>query len=188
MTQSQPTHISQLPAYARGLVAAAREVAPSLDVFPVPAARLPATERLLLDHRRDMTPTLERYHDATIYLDVPASDDRDDWYHRHSILRLQGSGRAVEFGMIRIHLPALPPPVQQLIRADRMPLGTLLHRYRVPHVGSPGGFYLVTGLGQFASALGIPPDSRCYARANRLLLPTGTIICELLEILPPPAD
>jgi hypothetical protein len=185
MTQSQPTHISQLPEYAQGLVAAARDVAPMLDVFPLPGSRLPATDRDLLDHRRDMTPTLERHHGATIYLDVLASDRRGDWYHRHSILRLQGSGRAVEFGLIRICLPALPPALHPQIQGNKVPLGTLLHRYRVPHVGSPGGFYLVTGLGHFAAALGISADSRCYARANRLLLPDTTVICELLEILPP---
>src|SRR5262249_33436663 len=83
-------------------VAALPFVYPLDDYYAHHGLELPAFERLtgeqvpepyhsLLVHLRDMTPTLEGYHQSTIHLEILNSEQRGDFYFREVVLRLDGS-------------------------------------------------------------------------------------------------
>lgn len=173
----------RLPGYAAALVAAAHADAPQMRADAVSPESVPEPQRSLLVHTHDMTPTLERHHAGTIFLQVLQSRELDGWWHRHSILMLHQRQIPVALGLIRIRLAALPPAVAELVRLNRMPLGALLHQHRVPHACHPGGYYRISGLGAFAAAIHQPADAVCFGRANVIRGATDTI-CEILEVLP----
>ena len=75
--------------------------------------------RRLLVHTRDMTPTLESFHGGAIDLEVLQRRLHGSEYFRQVILRLSGTGRAVEFGANRVFLDAFPARVRQAILAER---------------------------------------------------------------------
>src|SRR5947209_10219758 len=70
----------------------------------VPAERVPSPYHELLVHEHHMTVTVERHHGDLV--DVRILDRRHDGdsYARKILLALQGTGRVVQFGIMRIHL------------------------------------------------------------------------------------
>ena len=54
-----------------------------------------------------------------------------DVYARKILLALQGSGRVVQFGIVRIHLHICTPAVRQAIVAEKTPLGRILIQHKV---------------------------------------------------------
>ena len=121
-----------LPVHARS------QVHP-LDEFYVRAGRallpftvvsgdaVPEPYRALLVHERDMTRTLEQHHGGAIHLRVLSSHQAGEAYWRESVLELDGSDRAVEFGAIKIHLDRFPEPWRTQILEEHLPLGGILN-------------------------------------------------------------
>src|SRR6516164_2628006 len=50
------------------------------------AEQLPEPYRALLAHANDMTPTLEKFHGATIHLEILRREQRDGYYFREVVL------------------------------------------------------------------------------------------------------
>ena len=65
---------------------------------------VPQPYRQLLVHTDDMTPTLEKFYDERIYLNVISRQTRGDFYFREVILLTQRTRTPVEFGAIKMNL------------------------------------------------------------------------------------
>lgn len=89
---------------------------------------MPEPYQYLLVHHSDMTLRLAQFHKSPVSLDVLALDLREPVLSREVILRREDSGKAVEFGAIRIHLDRLPDRVADPVREARRPLGEFLRR------------------------------------------------------------
>src|ERR1044071_6224862 len=99
-------------------------------------AEIPQPYRKLLVHERDMTSTLERFHNAKTYLEL---------IHRkvdvRSISRMvtltPEDGKPVEFGAIVIYLTRLPDAAREAVLECRIPLGAILKQHRVQFMSCP---------------------------------------------------
>ena len=146
---------------------------------------VPAPYKALLVHDSDMTPTLEAAFKRRIFLRLLKRKISRDLLLRQVTLVLEGSGRAVEFGAIRIHLDCLPSPARPLILEGKLPLGRVLQDFKVSHRSEPAAFFAVEADLTIAEALNISePQQLLYGRRNSLLLPSGESLAEVIEILP----
>jgi chorismate-pyruvate lyase len=146
---------------------------------------LPATERTLLVHDRDMTPTLAQHYATAIALDVHArSVVGNNYLVRAVILRRSDDLQPVEFGAIGIHLDGFENSIRQLILEGRIPLGGLLHQHHIPHSSHPSGYFRIEIDHRLAGLLGGFDGQRCYGRCNELRHPDGSPIAEVVEVLP----
>src|SRR5580704_15841261 len=84
---------------------------------------MPEPYKSLLVHQRDMTPTLERFHEQSIHLQTISRRRDADSYSREVVLRLDETNLAVEFGAIKINLAMFPPDARDVILGERLPLG-----------------------------------------------------------------
>jgi chorismate-pyruvate lyase len=151
----------------------------------VPAAQVPEPYRTLLVHERDMTRTLEQFHGGPIHLRVLRSWHADDAYWRESVLELDGRGRPVEFGAIKIHLARFPEPWRGQILAEHRPLGGILNASGRPYTSRPSAFLRFAPDAFITAALGSAPGRPLYGRQNTLRDVGGAVLAELVEILPP---
>ena len=105
------------------------EDAPEYDF--VLAEEVPQPYHDLLVHQRHMTVTVEKHHGNLVDVKVLASRLDEDVYDRKILLTLQGSGRVVLFGIVRINLNYCSAPVRQEILAQKTPLGRILIQHKV---------------------------------------------------------
>jgi len=162
----------------------ARDDRPPPEAVPVEPPEIPQPYRKLLVHSSDMTPTLEAFHGAGIYLDPLTIIDEADVYAREVVLCLDGSGKPVEYGAIRIFLDQLDSPVQAEIREARRPLGTLLEEYRQDRESRPLRFFRIVPDQTIQNIFGERAGDAVYARQNRVVNRAGACIAQVLEILP----
>ncbi len=153
------------------------------DITFLPAAQIPPPAHDLLVHEHDMTSTLERFHQTRI--SIRALDVRPDPYERQVVLVADRTGLAVEFGAIRIFLEKFPPEARQAILRAREPLGAILRAHAIPFVSAPRAFFAVQADPVIAAPLGIGEGARLHGRCNRLSLPDGQVLADIVEILPP---
>ena len=162
----------------------ARDDRPPPEAVPVEPPGIPEPYRKLLVHSSDMTPTLEAFHGAGIYLDPLTIIDETDVYAREVVLRLDGSGKPVEYGAIRIFLDQLDSPVQAEIREARRPLGSLLEEYNQDRESRPVRYFRVVPDRTIRDIFGESAGDSVYARQNRIVNRAGECIAHVLEILP----
>src|SRR2546423_952772 len=82
---------------------------------------VPEPFKTLLVHRDDMTPTLEKFHQHAIHLQVLGRRQEEQLYSREVILLLDGNDQPVEFGAIKINLQFFSPKVREHILAEQRP-------------------------------------------------------------------
>ena len=70
----------------------------------VPADEVPPPYHGLLVHEHHMTVTVEAHHGDLVDVRVLTRQQQGDSYARKILLTLQGSGRVVQFGIMRVHL------------------------------------------------------------------------------------
>ncbi len=157
---------------------------PRLDV--IEGHQMPEPFRSLLVHQGDMTPTLEQHYGSDIHLRVLHRERKGSIYVREVVLHLDRDGRAVEYGANRIDLDLFAPELKELILAERIPLGHLLHEYRVPHTSRPTAYLRLQTDSFMAQALGIEEGEVVYGRKNTLWSPSHQAISEIVELLPSP--
>ena len=159
--------------------------------IPVPeAARIeaeciPEPYRSLLAHDNDMTPTLEAAYCQRIHIRLISRKVDGDVLLRQVVLVLDSDVRPVEFGAIRIRLNQLPPEARELVLESKLPLGRLLQDFLIQHRSQPAAYFEVKADGRIGEALQTPTRQRLYGRRNKLLMPTGEVLAEVVEILPP---
>lgn len=148
-------------------------------------ADVPEPEKSLLVHHRDMTRTLEQFHGARIHLRVLSRHDAEGAYWRESVLQLDGSNRAVEFGAIKIYLDPFPEPWRQQILDEHRPLGAILNESGIAYTSRPTAFLHFATDPFIREALHLTQNGMLYGRQNTLRRVGGGVLAEIVEILPP---
>jgi hypothetical protein len=145
---------------------------------------MPDPYRRLLVHNTDMTPTLEKFHDDRIYLNVISRQTRSDFYFREVILLTQRTRKPVEFGAIKINLGLVSPAARRLILEEEEPLGTILNDFKISHASRPKAYLRVEADEFIKGALQISGKQVLYGRRNTLFDPQHRALAEIVEILP----
>ncbi len=157
----------------------------SLLPFTVVAGdAMPEPYRELLVHERDMTRTLEQHHCGSIHLRVLSSHHAGEAYWRESVLELDGSDRAVEFGAIKIHLDRFPEPWRTQILEEHLPLGGILNASGIRYTSRPTAYLCFTPDEFIAAALHQDGGGAPYGRQNTLRDLAGRTLADIIEILP----
>lgn len=146
---------------------------------------VPEPYRSLLVHESDMTSTLARFHNGVIRLKVLSRQVRGDFYYREVVLYVEETGKAVEFGAIKINLQLFSLASRREILEERLPLGYVLSRMSVPYASRPKAFLKIRADEFINTALGLTGSPTLYGRRNTLLNPEGRSLAEIVEILPP---
>lgn len=165
-----------------------------LDLFPpssylrawefVPADDVPEPYRTLLVHEHHMTVTVEAHHGD--FVDVRILDRRHvhDTYERKILLALQGTGKIVQFGLVRIHLQYCSPPVRAAIITGKTPLGRILINHQVLRRIEPTAFLRVVPGPEMMTWFGLTEPTPTYGRLALIHCNNKPAI-ELLEIVAP---
>jgi chorismate-pyruvate lyase len=156
---------------------------PKIDI--VEGSSVPEPYRQLLVHDGDMTPTLESFHAATIHLQVLRREKRSTVYLREVVLLTDSTNKPVEFGAIKIFLDLFPVGARNDILSERLPLGTILAKYKIHHTSRPKAFLKIESDEFINRALGLSGKHTLYGRRNTLSNPEGEPLAEIVEILPP---
>lgn len=159
-----------------------REMPQITPVFP---QQLPDPYRRLLAHNRNMTPTLETYHESRLFVERLHELPGEEETTREIILRTEADARVVEYGASRIFFPGLTQKALHLIEEGHIPLGTVLLSCNCRHTVEPSGFFKIKPTAFFVELLGAPPTVSLYGRRNQLVALDGTILAEVCEVLPP---
>ena len=155
------------------------------DIEQIEGEEMPQPYRQLLVHTDDMTPTLEKFHDERIYLNVISRQTRGDFYFREVILLTQRTRTPVEFGAIKINLALFPQPARRLILEEQEPLGTILAESKILHASRPKAFLKIQADPFIKGALQLRGKQVLYGRRNTLFDPQQRALAEIVEILPP---
>ncbi|MDB6123912.1 MAG: hypothetical protein JWQ71_2905 [Pedosphaera sp.] len=145
---------------------------------------VPEPYKTLLVHQNDMTPTLEKFHQSRIHLQVVGRRSMEEAYYREVVLLLDGTDQPVEFGAIKINLGLFPQEARAEILQEKLPLGYILAEYKIPHASRPRAFirlasdHLINGLLKLSGAQVL------YGRRNTLFDPQQRPLAEIVEILP----
>lgn len=110
----------------------------------VAGEQVPQPYRDLLVHEYHMTVTVEAHHGAPVDVKVLHVNRNDDAYARMILLSLQGSGKIVQFGIMRIHFRYCDEAVRQEILAENKPLGRILIEHDVLRRIEPTAFLRIT--------------------------------------------
>ena len=154
----------------------------------VPGEEVPEPYRQLLVHDGDMTPTLEKFHGALIHLRVLKREQHGSYYFRQVALLTDDTNKPVEFGAIKIFLDLFPAPAREDILGERLPLGTILAKYRIPHFSKPTAFLRIESDDYINGALVLSGKHTLYGRRNALTNSDRQVLAEIFEILPPEGD
>ena len=149
----------------------------------IPETEIPQPQRQLLAHSNDMTPTLESFYRQNIALNVLHKTVTDEYLHRMVTLDCEND-EPVLFGAICIHLLQFPEPIRSKTLACRQPLGSILRDHPLPHSSEPLFFFRVLSDAVINRAFGMTQSRWLFGRLNRLLLPDGQPLVEVVEILP----
>ena len=120
------------------LVTQGRGRVPQLEARPFP---LPEPEHRLLVHSQDMTSTLASFHESPLRVEILQHQRENELYLREVFLRTIRSDTIVEYGVIAIALDQFTAPQQAAVEGGQIPLGGLLHRFKIPFESAPIGFF-----------------------------------------------
>lgn len=151
----------------------------------VPPEAVPEPYRSLLVHDSDMTSTLSTAHGEEIGLRVDEMRAEGDDLLRRVVLVGRASGRPVEFGAIRIALGGFDPASRERIRAGEEPLGSILVASAGSFESAPLAYFRVQTTPLVERALELDVGGYLWGRQNVLTRPSGRVLAEVVEILPP---
>jgi chorismate-pyruvate lyase len=153
-----------------------------LGEFAVAAPeQMPEAYRSLLAHDDHMTVTVEAFHSCLVNVRVLREQRDGDVYSRSSLLACQATGKVVQFGIMRINLNHLAPPVRQEILDGATPLGRVLIRHNVLRHVELHRLWSVDPSPLLRDYLQLDPGAPLYGRSARIVV-EGRPAVELLEI------
>ena len=152
---------------------------------PLPPKRLPEPARSLLVHTQDMTSTLATFHESPLRVEILQCQREGELYLREVFLRTAPGDAIVEYGVIAVAFEQFAGSQQEVIQAGQIPLGGILHRFKIAFESAPLGFFSITGEELAGTPLRAPSSVPCFGRFNRLAKPGGEPLAWILEILPP---
>jgi chorismate-pyruvate lyase len=151
---------------------------------PVPAGQVPPPYHGLLVHEHHMTVTVERHHGDPVNVQVLARRHTGDVYARKILLALQGSGKVVQFGIMKVNLALCSPAVRSAIVAARTPLGRILIQHNVLRRIEPTAFLRVVPSPAMMKWFGLCEPRPTYGRLACIHC-DGRPAVEVLEIVAP---
>jgi chorismate-pyruvate lyase len=150
----------------------------------ISAEQMPPPYHSLLVHEHHMTVTVERHHGSLVDVVILDRRHESDTYARKILLRLQSTGRIVQFGIVRIHLQYWDAEVRREIIAGKTPLGRILIEHDVLRRIEPTAYLkIVPGLAMM-SWFGLDRPVPTYGRLALIHCNEQPAI-ELLEIVAP---
>ncbi len=150
----------------------------------VPGSQVPEPYRSLLVHEHHMTVTVEAHHGGPVDVVVLDRRDQGESYSRMILLALRGTGKIVQFGLVRIHFSFVSPVVREEIRSEKTPLGRILIKHNVLRRIQPIGFLRVVPGNDMVQWFGLQAPEPTYGRLA-VLFCDGTPAIEVLEIVAP---
>jgi hypothetical protein len=161
---------------------------PPADDMPeyefVSADEVPSPYHGLLVHPHHMTVTVEAHHGDLVDVRILDRRQDDDVYARKILLALHGSGRVVQFGIMRVYLRFCSPPVREEIVAGRTPLGRILIEHDVLRRIIPTAFVRVIPGPAMVQWFGLEQPQITYGRLAYIHC-DGQPAVELLEVVAP---
>jgi chorismate-pyruvate lyase len=161
---------------------APRELLPEHEI--VPADEVPAPYRELLVHEHHMTVTVEKHHGAAVDVRILARRHTGDFYARKILLALHGTGRVVQFGIMKINLRHCNQQVREEIIAGQTPLGRILIQHNVLRRIEPTAFLRIIPDSAMMKWFGLKEPVRIYGRLAIIHCDEQPAV-ELLEIVAP---
>lgn len=150
----------------------------------MPQGQLPAPYGDLLDHHAHMTVTVERYHGCAVDVRVLDVHTTKTHYSRRIALTRQSDGRVVQFGLVRLCLDFLDPPVRAEIEGQTTPLGRVLIKHNVMREVQLISLWKVAVGEDLAKMFNCDAGTVSYGR-TALIYCNGVPAVELLEIVAP---
>jgi len=150
----------------------------------VPADEVPEPYHGLLVHEHHMTVTVEAYHGDLVDVRILARRQDRDTYARKILLALHGSGRVVQFGIMRVHLQYCSDAVRKEIIAGQTPLGRILIQHNILRRIEPTAFLRVIPGTAMMNWFGLDRPKPTYGRLAYIHC-DGQPAVELLEIVAP---
>jgi len=150
----------------------------------VPADQVPEPYHSLLVHEHHMTVTVEAHHGRLVDVRVLEVKQQGDDYARKILLDLQGSGRVVQFGLMRIRLDYCSPEVKAEIEARKTPLGRILIQHNVLRRIEPVAFLRIVPGPAMMTWFGLAAPTPTYGRLAVIHCDDQPAV-ELLEIVAP---
>jgi hypothetical protein len=154
-------------------------------VASIAGDQLPPPARRLLYHDVDMTSTLEKFFGLPIELKVLNKTQDGMTLRRQVVLRLQKSGRPVEFGAIEIDLAQMPKDARGVVLEGVLPLGGILNSFQVRYSSHPSAFFSVESDELMSECFEISSPAILYGRCNTLKYADGSLLAHVVEVLPP---
>jgi chorismate-pyruvate lyase len=154
-------------------------------IEPLPGPSVPEPYRQLLVHEGDMTPKLEAFYQSAIHLNVIHRELRENFYFREVVLLTDSQDTPVEFGAIKMFLSLFPSSARNDILAERLPLGTILAKHKIPHFSRPKAFLKIEADEFIKKALKADHLQLLYGRRNTLSNGEQHPLAEIVEILAP---
>lgn len=162
------------------------------------AESIPQPQRDLLNHEAHMTVTVEAFHggpvdvrvDRTRFGVAPGDDlqgsaaEAAAWYAREITLHRQSDGAPVQYGIVRLNIPALATKVWNEIRSQQTPLGRVLIENQVLREVELCGLWKIVAGERLADLLGCEVGQVVYGRTARILCDRQPAI-DLLEVVSP---
>lgn len=144
----------------------------------------PEVYRKLLAHTAHMTVTVEQHHSDRVDVEVLNQSWTGDYYQRKILLRRQGDGRVVQFGIVRMSLKSLPLAIHSQVISGQIPLGRLLIESGVLREVQLCNLWRVQCGAELANVFGAREGQVTYGRTARIIVDSVSAI-ELLEIVAP---
>jgi chorismate-pyruvate lyase len=161
---------------------------PPADDLPayeiVPAELVPQPYHGLLVHEHHMTVTVEAFHGGPVDVRILARRRHGHFYARKILLVLQGTGRIVQFGIVRIDLRQVSPAVRDEIVAGQTPIGRILINHDVLRRIEPKAFLRIAAGPRQMAWFGLSEPRPLYGRLA-LIHCDGRPALELLEVVAP---
>ncbi len=161
---------------------------PDADGVPtgvrVAADDIPSPYRELLVHNHHMTVMVEQFYGDRVNVRVLESHTDGAEYARKILLSLAGSGKVVQFGLVRIDLARLAPVVRKQIVAGKTPLGRVLIQNDVLRQVRPTGYVRVTPNLAMRDWFQAAEGETLYGRLG-VIDTDGRPAIEVLEVLAP---
>ncbi len=144
----------------------------------------PQVYQQLLAHSQHMTVTVEKHHSSLVDVELLQSRLENPFYLREILLRRQTDHRVVQYGIVRLFLPALEEEVSAEILAGKVPLGRVLIEHNVLREVRLGEIWRITCSPSLARYLESEPGATTYGR-TALIYFNDRPALELLEIVAP---
>ena len=155
-----------------------------LEYERVPVDEVPEPYRSLLVHHGHMTITVEAHYGEPVNVAILERRHDGDAYARKILLKLQGSGTVVQFGIMRTQLRYCNEAVRGEILAGKIPLGRILINHNVLRRIEPTAFLRVIPGPAMMKWFGLSRPKPTYGRLAYIHC-DGQPAVELLEIVAP---